>query len=265
MNTTTFLMIIPLFIFMCLPAVAQQENKEAWNNRQCAVVLTYDDGLHVHIDKVIPVLDSLGLKATFYIPCNSSCLSTRMEEWRTVAAHGHELGNHSLFHPCVGKSKGRNWVKPEYDLDTYTVTRMVDEIRLANIMLRAIDGKTNRTFAYTCGDKAAGGASFVDSIQKDFSGARGTRSGMNMFGDTDLMDIKSYMINGQSADEMIDLVKTAEKEGALVVFLFHGVGGEHAINVNLADHNKLLEYLGNRKSTIWVAPLNEISSYMIDH
>ena len=41
-------------------------------------------------------------------------------------------------------------------MSKYTVQRMVDEIRMNNILLEAIDGKTKRTFAYTCGDMKIG-------------------------------------------------------------------------------------------------------------
>ena len=33
----------------------------------CAVVITYDDAIDQHLDNARPVLDSLGLRATFYI------------------------------------------------------------------------------------------------------------------------------------------------------------------------------------------------------
>jgi len=255
------LTLIVLLLFV-MQARAQNNVVPAWNHRQCAVALTYDDGLNVHLDKVIPVLDSLGLKGTFYVPCNSSSLEKRLPEWKSIAAHGHELGNHTLFHPCNGKSKSRDWVKPEYDLDTYTIARILDEIRLSNTMLNAIDGKTKRTFAYTCDDRIVEGVSYVDSIRNDFVGARGVVPGMNQMNNTDLFDIRSYMIDRQSGEELIELVKTAKTEGALVVFLFHGVGGGHAINVELAEHNKLLRYLKNNEQDIWVAPLVEISSHI---
>ena len=38
-----------------------------WHGKKCAVVLTYDDGLNVHLTNVIPALDSVGLKGTFYV------------------------------------------------------------------------------------------------------------------------------------------------------------------------------------------------------
>ena len=61
---------------------------------------------------------------------------------------------------------------------------------------------------------------------------------------------------------MIEQVKQAEKTGTLIVFLFHGVGGEHNLNIDLAEHTKLLDYLKKNKKNIWVAPMVEIVEYL---
>ena len=255
-----------LLTLLFLTSVPAQDNNAApWNNRQCAVALTYDDGLNVHLDKVIPVLDSAGFRATFYIPANSPALNQRLDEWKAIADRGHELGNHTLFHPCMGKSHGRMWVSTEYDLDNYTLKRMIDEIRLANTFLRAIDGKTKRTFAFTCGDRMIGDSSFVDSIRNDFVAARGVLPGMNLKESADLFDIRAYTVDGQSGDDLIKLVSEAVKDHALLVLLFHGVGGEHAMNVALPEHNKLIRYLKQNEKDIWIAPLVEISGYISEY
>jgi sialate O-acetylesterase len=68
-----------------------------WKNRKCAVVLTYDDALNVHLDKVIPALDSLAMKGTFYLSAFYPGCKSRIADWR-AASKGHELGNHTLFH-----------------------------------------------------------------------------------------------------------------------------------------------------------------------
>ena len=114
---------------------------QPWKGKKCAVVLTYDDAINEHLDNAAPLLDSLGLKATFYITGFSTSMQSRLPDWRNLATRGHELGNHTLYHPCVG-GKGREWVKPEYDMNTYTVQRMVDETRMNNVFLQALDGKT---------------------------------------------------------------------------------------------------------------------------
>lgn len=233
-----------------------------WQNKICAVSLTYDDALNVHLDKVIPLLDSLDFRATFYLTGYFPGFNERLNDWKAAAGKGNELGNHTLFHPCEGKAPGREWVNPEYDLNRYSVERMSDEIRMTNILLYALDGKTNRTFAYPCGDKLAGNLSYVDGIKDRFTGARSVQAKMQAKNEIDLFDIGSYMINGQSGDEMIKLVKEAMNKKALLVFLFHGVGGEHNINVSLEAHSKFLHFLKENEKEIWVAPLNEIAEYI---
>ena len=84
-------------------------SKRPWKNKKCAVVITYDDAINEHLDNAIPVLDSLGLKATFYLTAYSPACAKRLTEWRAVAARGHELGNHTLFHPCMGNMPGRSF------------------------------------------------------------------------------------------------------------------------------------------------------------
>src|SRR5260221_13981307 len=102
-----------LLINFILIANASAQSNTGWNGKKCAVVLTYDDAINQHLDNAVPVLDSLGLKATFYITAFSSSMQTRMNDCKKLALKGYELGNHTLYHPCIG-GKGREWVKPEY-------------------------------------------------------------------------------------------------------------------------------------------------------
>ena len=241
---------------------AQEPNTGPWKGRKCAVVLTYDDALNVHLDQVVPALDSLGLKGTFYLSGFFPSFRARIKDWSAVARKGHELGNHTLYHPCEGKAPGREWVPPDYDLNTYTIRRLVDEITMANALLEAVDGRTQRTFAYPCGDTKAGDSSYVGDIKRLFPGARGVQGKIQTMDDIDLYDVGSYMINGQSGEEMIRLVRAGEAKNALVVFLFHGVGGEHSLNVSLEAHRKLLWYLKEHEETIWVAPMIEVCKYV---
>src|SRR6188508_3033860 len=70
----------------------------AWKGKKSAVVLTYDDALNVHLDKVIPLLDSLKFRGTFYLSGYFPGCRDRISDWRKAAGVGHELGNHTLFH-----------------------------------------------------------------------------------------------------------------------------------------------------------------------
>jgi len=230
-----------------------------WNNKSCAVVLTYDDAINDDLDNVIPALDSMKLKGTFYLIGSSPVIAKRMNEWRLAAKHGHELGNHALFHPCDGSLPGRSFVSPHHDLSKYTVNRAVDEIRINNTLLKAIDGKDKRTFAYPCGDRQIGNVYFYDQLKNDFSGARGVNDGLATANKVALDNINCYSINGQSAQYMIDLVKQAQQSHTLLVFLFHGVGGGHSLNVDKQAHSLLLHYLKANEKQIWIAPMIDVA------
>lgn len=249
-------------ISVVVPVEGCAQEGALWHGARAAVCLTYDDALNVHLDRVVPALDSLGLRGTFYLSGFFPSFRARSTEWKLVAERGHELGNHTLFHPCEGKAPGREWVRPDYDLNAYTVTRLMDEITMANTLLTAIDGKTTRTFAYPCGDTTAGDSSYAEKIREIFPAARGVESKMETIPEIDLNHIGSYMIAGESADELISLVRAAMEKGALVVFLFHGVGGEHNLNVSLDDHARLLRFLKENERDVWVAPMLEIAEYI---
>ena len=119
-----------------LPVHAQGEviNK-LWHGKKAAVVLTYDDALDVHLDNVVPALDSLGFKGSFYLSANFPGSKNRIKDWRTAAGNGHELGNHTLFHPCDASKPGRSWVSPQNDLGKYTTNQLVREIEMTNVFL----------------------------------------------------------------------------------------------------------------------------------
>jgi peptidoglycan-N-acetylglucosamine deacetylase len=248
---------------LCLGALyGEAQDTNAWNHKQCAVVLTYDDAIDADLDNALPALDSLGLKATFYLIGSSSVVADRMREWREAARRGHELGNHTLFHPCDGNRPGRGFVQADFDLSKYTVARAVREVQMTNVLLQAIDGKTTRTFAYPCGDLTINDSFFYAGLRNDFVGARGVRSALDSIGKVNLDNIDCYGVNGQTADQMIALVKEAMRTHTLLVFLFHGVGGGHTLNVGLHEHRLLLHFLKDHEREIWIAPMVEVAKYV---
>jgi len=252
-------------MFLTMAPLAKAQNARVWNNKQCAVVLTYDDAIDADLDNAVPALDSMDLKGTFYLIGSSSVIYKRLDEWRLAAKHGHELGNHTLFHPCDGSLPGRNWITPEDDLSKYTVARAVNETRVTNTLLKAIDGKDERTFAYPCGDLTIGGQLFYNQLKNDFVAARGVTPGMQTIDKVDLDNIDCYGINGQPADYMINLVKQAMQTHTLLVFLFHGVGGGHNINVSLEAHSRLLHFLKAHEKEIWIAPMVTVAKHVSEY
>jgi len=253
-----------LSVFLFASMLVRSQTATTWNGKSCAVVLTYDDGLNVDLTNVIPALDSVGLKGTFYISDYFNGLNAQIPGWHKAAAKGYELANHTVWHACEGGRTGREFVK-EYDLRFYTVKRMADEARAMNNILKALDGKNERTFAYPCGDETIHDTAYMDYLKNEFIAARGVRPEMLTIDKVNLYNIGCYMINGQSGEQLIELAKEAIQKHALLVFLFHGVGGEHALNVSLTAHHQLLQFLKNNLKNIWVAPMLDVAKYIKSH
>jgi peptidoglycan/xylan/chitin deacetylase (PgdA/CDA1 family) len=250
------------FLTLCFAVFTHGQTSTDWKGKRCAVVLTYDDGLNVHLKNVVPALNSFGLKGTFYISDYANNLRAQINGWRKAAAKGHELANHTVWHPCEGGRPGREFVKGDYDLRLYTVRRATDEIRTMNNLLKAVDGKDNRTFAFPCGDTKIHDTAYIEGLRNDFIAARGVQGILPTIDEVELYNFPGYMINGQTGKELIALVQQAMQKGGLLVFLFHGVGGEHGLNVSLPAHRQLLQFLKKNGKNVWVAPLAEVAEYV---
>lgn len=236
-----------------------QETKK-WNGKECAVVLTYDDSLDEHLDYVIPSLNTYGLKGTFYIIGSSDGFVLRKKEWKTAAKQGHELGNHTLMHPCANSPRRKVQLPPEKDLNNYTLKRVVHEIEETNQLLSALDGKTKRTFAFPCGQKKVNDTMFYKYVKNDFVAARGVKRALVSANQVDLENINANGMKGHTGEEMIQLVQQAMRAQKLLVFLFHGVGGGSTLNVEKKEHEKLLQFLAKNQEKIWVAPMVTVAS-----
>ena len=141
---------------MPMLSLAEENPEFSWpNGARAAVNLAYDDALDSQLDHAIPSLNRYGFKGSFYLTLASNTVRLRLDDWRAAAASGHELGNHTLFHPCSASLPDREWVEPQHDLDHITVVEMRERILLANSMLHAIDGQAERTFTAPCGDLEA--------------------------------------------------------------------------------------------------------------
>lgn len=227
---------------------------------RCIVSLTYDDALPCHFESVAPLLEEHGLHGTFYVPCGPS-LFAHSEAWREVAAQGHELGNHTLFHPCHDVS----WLDEAYNLRHYTARRWTDEVRLANDILSLIDGRTVRSFGNTCHHNAIGSgkaASTVDALAPaHFIAARGEHTGKPV----DLKKIKWFNLGTRGADgatfeELRAEITRMNRHGGWLILTMHGVGSrDHNLHIGEDDHTRLVEWLATQQDTLWTAPVRAVA------
>ena len=121
------------------------------HGKKAAIVLTYDDSLRSQLDIAIPQLNEAGFKGTFFL--NGTFPPEDLSRWRAVAAAGHELGNHSMFHPCPAAAFAS---ESQFHTENYSVRGMLREIGAMNTFLLAVDGKTNRTYGVPCSQTMVG-------------------------------------------------------------------------------------------------------------
>lgn len=231
------------------------------DRRRAAVCLTYDDALACHRAEVAPALAARGLRGTFFVPAAYGDLHDQVAAWRAVAAAGHELGNHTCFHPCRARD-GAAWPDPAYDLRRYSRRRIADELRLADRVLRLVDGRERRVFAATCGHLACGadGAEedFTDDLRPFTTLVRSGRAGVLPLASPPFV-AGSVGCDGRSAAEVIaDLEPLLDQDGFALV-LTHGVGrGTHSLFMETAEHVRLLDWLATHRERIWGATVSGV-------
>ena len=78
---------------------AEETRPFQWpNEKRGAVSLSFDDARVSQIDTGLALLDEHHVKVTFFVQAEN--ISHRLEGWKKAAADGHEIGNHSMTHPC---------------------------------------------------------------------------------------------------------------------------------------------------------------------
>ncbi|RYE78109.1 MAG: polysaccharide deacetylase [Oxalobacteraceae bacterium] len=248
-----------------MPAIAADGTPFAWpGDRKAAVSLAYDDALDSQLDHAVPALDRYGFKGSFYLTLANESVRTRLPGWRAVAASGHELGNHTLFHQCSASLKDREWVVPARDLDKTTVAQMQDQVLLANTILQAIDGRTVRTMTVPCGDVRAAAGNYIDQVEDQFAGIK--VSGGAITPDMWKLDRHAVTVDapaGVTGKQLIGVVEEAARRGTMVNFTFHGIGGDY-LAVSSEAHEELLAYLDAHRDVYWVATFLEIMQYVQD-
>lgn len=243
-----------LCALLALPvsAHAADERGFAWpDGRRAAVSLAYDDALPTHLDVAIPALDRYGLKGSFYLTLAAPLVRERLQDWRAAASRGHELGNHSLFHQCSARGPGREWVRPEQDLDATTAAQMRAQAALGNAMLQAIDGSTEHTFTAPCGDTIARDGNYIAAIEELFVGIKLVEG--SVVPDMALLDPAAVPVIapvGFTGAQLIALVEEAGRRGSMVNFTFHGIGGDY-LDTSYEAHEQLLAYLHAHRDRYW--------------
>src|SRR5712692_2987390 len=239
---------------------------EIWNwpgEAQAAVSLSYDDGMDSGLDHAIPDLENAGFHGTFYLVTGYWQVRIRKADWRNAFLNGHEIGNHTVHHPCRGPGHKHN-------LETYTPKRIRKEIRNAHTWLdRHIGVDSHRTLAYPCGHFAIGKPpdedSFLSAVSAYHFAARLAGGGINdpALVARDPLRIKAEVISyphGEEVEPFIEYCEQAVKLRGWGVIVFHGIGDQW-LTTEREVHQRLIEHLQDKR--FWVAPVRDVARHIL--
>lgn len=241
-------------------------------SKKAIICLTYDDGLATQLSTVLPQLDSAGLKATFFLnsiqgSSQSDVIGQTPEAvlgWTNAAENGHELGNHTLFHPCPEKF---GWSKA-VSIDHYTVDRILKEITTENAILSLLDPKrTTRSFAFPCNNALIGDTNYSKIIKDQGLVTFGRTGGDSSSVITDFkhlntMQIPSWTVGtGTTLQALIAFAEKVKRVNGMGVYQFHGVGGQ-IFQITRETHRAFLAYLKSHPDDYWVTTFSEAMQYV---
>jgi peptidoglycan-N-acetylglucosamine deacetylase len=243
---------------LALTFSARAQKIEWPEHKQAVIVLTYDDALQSQLDVAVPQLEQAGFKATFFLTADLNY--NTIPRWRALSQEGFELGNHTIFHPCLPGEDN------PVSSASYTAYGMIREIDYMNDFLFAVDGKMRRPFAYPCAQTMAGGKDYVDTLRK-----YGLSSYARIGGDTsavitgfkqlDPLRVPSYGLDGgEMGAQLIAFVKAVQRKGGMGIIMFHGIGGDY-ITISAEAHQQLIDYLKKNQSGIWVTTFQQAMDY----
>jgi peptidoglycan/xylan/chitin deacetylase (PgdA/CDA1 family) len=219
--------------------------QEFWpQNKRAALSITFDDARVSQWEIGIPILDEYNIKSTFYVLPH--VVENNVDAWKAAIANGHEIGNHTVTHPCSG-----NFAFSRHKaLEEYSLEQMEKELEEANDAIKVLLGVTPQTFAFPCGQTFVGRGentrSYVPLVAKYFLAGRG--------------------FNGESANDptFCDLSQLIGMSGDIQDFAFL----EKHLDKTLADGNWLIlaaHDVGDKPQAVSESVLRAIGEYTKNH
>lgn len=110
--------------------------------QDAGIVLTFDDNNIDNWHKYLPLFDSTGIKATFYVSKYNRFTADQRNKLRELQSHGHEIAFHSVNH--------YNMVDYVYKYK-HSMDQLMENEILCGLRLMNRDGFYPQTFAYPFG------------------------------------------------------------------------------------------------------------------
>jgi peptidoglycan/xylan/chitin deacetylase (PgdA/CDA1 family) len=273
-TTTIYLTIICCCVIVaftgCTPSNLQDKElsalegkKFSWpEGKHGAISVTFDDARFSQIDTGLPILDKYGAKATFYVSIKS--LEKRLDAWKKAAANGHEIGNHSLTHPCSGNFSFAR----ERALENYTLNKMHYELEESNIIIERLLDVKPVSFAYPCGQKFVGRGlnvrSYAPVVAENFLTGRGWMDEWsNDPAFCDMAQLMGVELDGKDFEQVKQWIDKTTANGGWLVFCGHDIGEGGRQTTRSSTLKALCEYAQDPANGLWLDTVEKIANYIV--
>lgn len=241
---------------------AGAETPLAWpSGKRAAVSLTFDDARLSQVDVGLALFQRHGLRATFYV--SPDRLDARLDRWKEAVQQGHEIGHHSLTHPCTGNfafARGNA-------LEDYTLERMGADLAEATVAIERRLGLRPVSFAYPCGQTFVGRGvntrSYVPLVARLFeSGRLWLCEDLNDPLRYDSAQVLAIELDGKTFLEVRPLLERAREQGRWLVFAGHeiGTGGRQTTRVDTLE--AILAMAADPANGFWLDTVGVINRYV---
>ena len=234
-----------------------------FEGKRCAVSLTFDDARLSQIDAGIPLLNKHEVKATFYISPHS--FLKRKDGWIAAVKTGHEIGNHTMTHPCTG-----NYAFSRRNaLEDYTLERIEQELDKANQFIFDHLKIPAVSFAYPCGQKFVGRGqnqkTYATLVSKKFLTGRGwLGESSNDPWFCDFSHLEGMESDGKSFEELKKLVDSAAREGRWLILAGHEIAPSGNQTTLIPSLEKLCRYAKDPANGIWIDTVGAVAQYVLE-
>ncbi|MDB5461608.1 MAG: Polysaccharide deacetylase [Caulobacteraceae bacterium] len=226
---------------------------------RAAVSLTYDDGLDSQIDNAAPDLQAAGFRATFFLTRQN--MEDQLPRWQAVWRLGHEVGNHSVTHPC--------------QLRHCTSARFGDEeiAPMEAFLDEHFSPDRFRSYAYPCGFIGLGEGEESQRIARYGRALRGriaaARTVSGLANDPSRVVSDPLLLHAYQPTYAVDdprrafrYVRRTLAAGGWAILVFHDVLGvrKGEGQTSQASHRAILRWLSDQP--IWCAPMGEVFQYI---
>ncbi|KPK39077.1 MAG: polysaccharide deacetylase [Phycisphaerae bacterium SG8_4] len=245
-----------------LPVLEKREYFRWPEGKRAAISLTFDDARHTQVTNGIPLLDEYDTKATFYVSLGN--LEERIDAWKAAAAGGHEIGSHTLTHPCSGNF---SFIGYDRALEDYTLDAMRSELVESNATIERLLDVRVVSFAYPCGQKYVGRGrnlkSYVPLVAEHFLSGRGWMDEWaNDPAFCDMAQLMAMELDGKDFEQAKQVIDRTLANGGWLVFCGHEIADDGRQTTRMATLRALCEYARDPANGIWLDTVEAITRHI---